>query len=106
MCADEPLVVSVLDGSIIRLFLEDEDDFAMLAENLFTDLDTEDDGKLSKCEIRNALVNMGVEMGVPPLSGLHSQILIIQLNSLNSFTFVREYFAIAAVAAISIWPRE
>ncbi|KNA08513.1 hypothetical protein SOVF_161900 [Spinacia oleracea] len=65
---DEPLVVSVLDGSIIRLFLEDEDDFAMLAENLFTDLDTEDDGKLSKCEIRNALVNMGVEMGVPPLS--------------------------------------
>lgn len=65
---DEPLVVSVLDGNTIRLFLEDEDDFAMLAENLFTDLDAEDEGKLSKSEIRSALVNMGVEMGVPPFS--------------------------------------
>ncbi|KAL9233229.1 hypothetical protein vseg_008253 [Gypsophila vaccaria] len=65
---DDPLVVSVLDGSTIRLFLEDEDDFAMLAENLFTDLDIEDEGKLSKDEIRSALVHMGVEMGVPPLT--------------------------------------
>ncbi|KAH9611440.1 hypothetical protein KSS87_000171 [Heliosperma pusillum] len=65
---DDPLVVSVLDGNTIRLFLEDEDDFAMLAENLFTDLDIEDEGKLSKSEIRSALVHMGVEMGVPPLT--------------------------------------
>uniref|UniRef100_A0A0D6QUL6 EF-hand domain-containing protein n=1 Tax=Araucaria cunninghamii TaxID=56994 RepID=A0A0D6QUL6_ARACU len=65
---DDPLVVSILDGSVIRLFLEDEDDFAMLAENLFTDLDTDDSGKLSKNELRSALVHMGVEMGVPPLS--------------------------------------
>ncbi|XP_077245442.1 calcium-binding EF hand family protein [Tasmannia lanceolata] len=62
----DPLVVSVLDGSALRLFLEDEDDFAMLAESLFTDLDTKDTGKLSKNEIRNALIHMGVEMGVPP----------------------------------------
>ncbi|KAL2942520.1 Calcium-binding mitochondrial carrier protein SCaMC-1 [Bienertia sinuspersici] len=68
MCTDEPLVVSVLDGNTIRLFLEDEDDFAMLAENLFTDLDAEDEGKLNKNEIRRALANMGVEMGVPPVS--------------------------------------
>lgn len=67
---DDPLVVSVLDGKTIRLFLEDEDDFAMLAENLFTELDEEDDGKLSKNEIRTALVHMGVEMGVPPLADL------------------------------------
>lgn len=67
---DDPLVVSVLDGKTIRLFLEDEDDFAMLAENLFTELDEEDDGKLSKSEIRTALVHMGVEMGVPPLADL------------------------------------
>ncbi|KHN43194.1 hypothetical protein glysoja_001777 [Glycine soja] len=40
----------------------------MLAENLFTDLDVEDKGKISKSEIRNALVQMGVEMGVPPFS--------------------------------------
>ncbi|KAF8394350.1 hypothetical protein HHK36_020558 [Tetracentron sinense] len=66
---DDPLVVSVLDGNTLRLFLEDEDDFAMLAENLFTDLDTEDKGKIGKNEIRNALVHMGVEMGVPPFSG-------------------------------------
>lgn len=65
----DPLVVSILDGNTLRLFLEDEDDFAMLAENLFTDLDVEDKGKISQSEIRNALVQMGVEMGVPPFSG-------------------------------------
>ncbi|XP_020213502.1 uncharacterized protein LOC109797778 [Cajanus cajan] len=65
---DNPLVVSILDGSTLRMLLEDEDDFAMLAENLFTDLDVEDKGKISKSEIRNALVQMGVEMGVPPFS--------------------------------------
>ncbi|KAF7817837.1 calcium ion binding protein [Senna tora] len=64
----DPLVVSILDGNTLRLFLEDEDDFAMLAENLFTDLDVEDNGKISKSEVRNALVQMGVEMGVPPFS--------------------------------------
>lgn len=69
ICIDNPLVISVLDGSTLRLLLEDEDDFAMLAENLFTDLDVEDKGKISKAEIRNALVQMGVEMGVPPFSG-------------------------------------
>jgi hypothetical protein len=53
---------------MLKMFLEDEDDFAMLAENLFTDLDEEDKGKLCKSEIRKALVHMGVEMGVPPLS--------------------------------------
>ena len=51
------------------MFLEDEDDYAMLAENLFTDLDIEDKGKICKREIRNALVHMGVEMGIPPFSG-------------------------------------
>ncbi|TKY61390.1 E3 ubiquitin protein ligase DRIP2 [Spatholobus suberectus] len=65
---DNPLVVSILDGSTLRLLLEDEDDFAMLAESLFTDLDVEDKGKISKSKIRNALVQMGVEMGVPPFS--------------------------------------
>lgn len=65
---DDPLIVSILDGSVIRLFLEDEDDFAMLAENLFTELDTVDSGKLSRNELRSALVQMGVEMGVPPFS--------------------------------------
>ncbi|KAH8507506.1 hypothetical protein H0E87_009886 [Populus deltoides] len=64
---DDPLVVSILDGNALRMFLEDEDDFAMIAENLFTDLDTEDKGKIGKSEIRNAVVHMGVDMGVPPL---------------------------------------
>jgi hypothetical protein len=63
--ADDPLVIATLNGNILRLFLEDEDDFAMIAENL----DAEDKGKISKGEIRNALVHMGVEMGVPPFSG-------------------------------------
>jgi hypothetical protein len=67
--SDDPLVISILDGNILRLFLDDEDDFAMIAENLFIDLDTEDKGKISKSEIRNALVHMGVEMGVPSFSG-------------------------------------
>ncbi|KAJ4954669.1 hypothetical protein NE237_011452 [Protea cynaroides] len=65
---DDPLVVAILDGSPLKLFLEDEDDFAMLAENLFTDLDTQDTGKIRANQIRNALVRMGVEMGVPSFS--------------------------------------
>ncbi|KAI9185719.1 hypothetical protein LWI28_010084 [Acer negundo] len=65
---DDPIVVSILEGNTLRLFLEDEDDFAMLAENLFTDLDTEDKGKICKSQILNALVNMGVDMGIPPFS--------------------------------------
>ena len=69
---DDPIVVSILEGNTLRLFLEDEDDFAMLAENLFTDLDTEDKGKICKAQIRNALFNMGVDMGIPPFSGLFS----------------------------------
>ncbi|KAL5702158.1 hypothetical protein ACHQM5_027407 [Ranunculus cassubicifolius] len=65
---DDPIVISILDGSPLRLFLEDEDDFAMLAENLFTDLDVADTGKIKKNKIRDALVNMGVELGVPSIS--------------------------------------
>ncbi|KAI8025033.1 hypothetical protein LOK49_LG02G01769 [Camellia lanceoleosa] len=65
---EEPLVVAILDGKTLRLFLEDEDDFAMLAENLFTDLDVNDKGKINKNEIRNALGHMGVELGIPPFS--------------------------------------
>ncbi|KAI3937336.1 hypothetical protein MKW98_001907 [Papaver atlanticum] len=64
----DPVIVSVLDGKSLCIFLEDEDDFAMLAENLFTDLDVEDTGKITKSETRNALLHMGVEMGVPPFS--------------------------------------
>lgn len=60
LLSDDPLVVAVLDGKPIKMFLEDEDDFAMLAEDLFTDLDTEDTGKISKKKIRNALACMGV----------------------------------------------
>ncbi|XP_052192285.1 uncharacterized protein LOC127801327 [Diospyros lotus] len=65
---EDPLVIAVLDGKALRVFLDDEDDFAMLAENLFTDLDTKDIGKISKKEIRNALAHMGVELGIPPFS--------------------------------------
>ena len=69
MCLDDPLVVAILDGKTLRMFLEDEDDFAMLAENLFTDLDGEDKGKIGRNEMRSALVHMGVEMGIPPFAG-------------------------------------
>ncbi|KAI0493020.1 hypothetical protein KFK09_027296 [Dendrobium nobile] len=65
---DDPLVVSILDGSGLRVVLDDEDDFAMVAENVFTDLDTNDTGKLSKSKIQNVLAHMGVELGVPPFS--------------------------------------
>ncbi|KDO48928.1 hypothetical protein CISIN_1g0201511mg [Citrus sinensis] len=65
---DDPLVVCVLDGNMLKLFLGNEDDFTMLAENLFADLDTEDEGKVCKGEIQNALGHMGVEFGVPPFS--------------------------------------
>lgn len=69
-CSDDPIVIAILDGKTLQLFLEDEDDFAMLAENLFTDLDTEDRGKIKRNQIQDALFHMGVEMGIPPLSGL------------------------------------
>lgn len=70
ICAiDDPLVVSVLNGNALRIVLDDEDDFAMLAENLFTDLDADDNGKLSKNDISNALLRMGVQLGVPPIRG-------------------------------------
>ncbi|KAH0726673.1 hypothetical protein KY284_002538 [Solanum tuberosum] len=65
---DDPIVIAILDGKTLQMFLEDEDDFAMLAENLFTDLDTEDKGKIKRNQIRDALFHMGVEMGIPPLS--------------------------------------
>ncbi|KAK4424730.1 hypothetical protein Salat_1666600 [Sesamum alatum] len=65
---DDPIVVAILDGRTLQVFLEDEDDFAMLAENLFTDLDTKDRGKISKDEIQSALVHMGIELGIPPMS--------------------------------------
>lgn len=74
---DDPLVVCVLDGNMLKLFLGNEDDFTMLAENLFADLDTEDEGKVCKGEIQNALGHMGVEFGVPPFSGslpFHSEL--------------------------------
>lgn len=71
LTTDDPLVVSILNGSTLRLYLEDEDDFALLAESLFTDLDVEDKGKIMKKEIQAALDHMGVEMGIPPPSGSH-----------------------------------
>ncbi|PON73834.1 Parvalbumin [Parasponia andersonii] len=74
--ADDPIAVAILDGKTISIYLEDEDDFAMIAENLFTELDAEDKGKIKKSEIQNALVHMGVEMGVPPISDFP------QLNSI------------------------
>lgn len=61
------------------MFLDDEDDYAMLAENLFTDMDIEDKGKICRNELRNALVHMGVEMGIPPFSGSSSHFHIIFL---------------------------
>ncbi|CAI9102637.1 OLC1v1000937C1 [Oldenlandia corymbosa var. corymbosa] len=64
----DPIVLSILDGKTLQMILDDEDDFAMLAENLFTDLDTEDRGKIGKSEIHNALLHMGIEMGIPPVS--------------------------------------
>lgn len=83
---DNPIVISILDGSTLRLLFEDEDDFAMLAENLFTDLDVEDKGKISKSQIQNALVQMGVDMGVPPFSG--SLYLSLKFFFFLSFWFV------------------
>nr|KJB80903.1 hypothetical protein B456_013G120900 [Gossypium raimondii] len=81
---DDPLVVSILDGNTLKMFLEDEDDYAMLAENLFTDMDIEDKGKICKNELRNALVHMGVEMGIPPFSDLLSRDLYGLRRSVHS----------------------
>lgn len=73
---DNPVAASTLDGVPMRLFLDDEDDFAMLAENLFTDLDTEDVGKIRKSMVRDALEAMGTDFGIPPFAGLFLKLLI------------------------------
>ncbi|MCO5583066.1 hypothetical protein L7F22_036973 [Adiantum nelumboides] len=62
---EKPLIITSLDGMAIKVLLEDEDDFAMLAENLFTELDVEDTGKISPLTLRKALLQMGLNMGVP-----------------------------------------
>jgi hypothetical protein len=54
------------------MLLEDEDEFAMLAETLFTELDTDDSGKLSRNELRPAILQLGIEQGVPPAAGVLS----------------------------------
>lgn len=64
------MVVSVLDGAAIKTLLEDEDDFAMLAETLFEDLDSDESGKLSSKELRPAILQLSVEQGVPPAAGV------------------------------------
>lgn len=64
------MVISVLDGSVIRDLLEDEDEFAMLAEVLFTKFDADGNGKLSRSELRPVILQLGVGMGVPTPSGM------------------------------------
>lgn len=81
--SDDPIVVAILDGRTLQMFLEDEDDFAMLAENLFTELDTEDRGKIARDEIQGALANMGVESGVPPKPGMLSLSVYIMLYAIR-----------------------
>lgn len=67
--ADQPIVLSILDGSTIKALLDDEDEFAMLAENLFEELDTDESGKLSRSELGPAVMQLGLEQGVPPPAG-------------------------------------
>ena len=64
------MVVSVLDGAAIKTLLEDEDDFAMLAERSFEELDTDESGKLSSNELRPAILQLSVEQRVPPTAGV------------------------------------
>lgn len=59
------MVASRLDGSVIREVLADEDEFGVLAEGLFTKLDADENGKLSRSELEPALLQLGVELGVP-----------------------------------------
>lgn len=40
----------VLDGLVIKVLLEDEDDFVMVVEDLFEKLDIDESGKLSSKE--------------------------------------------------------
>lgn len=63
---DQPIVLSVLDGSTIKALLDDEDEFAMLAESLFEELDTDESGKLNRSELGPAVMQLGLEQGVPP----------------------------------------
>lgn len=83
-CSEKPIVATVLDGSPIREVLADEDDFAVLAESLFTKLDADENGKLSRSELEPALLQLGVELGVPTAQGEHCSLLKACLHCRDS----------------------
>ncbi|XP_024520746.1 uncharacterized protein LOC9635487 [Selaginella moellendorffii] len=62
---EKPIVVSVLDGSAFKGLLEDEDEFAMVAENVFDELDADNSGKLNRSELRSAVLQLVAAVGCP-----------------------------------------
>eukprot|EP00850_Spirogloea_muscicola_P007308 SM000036S13352 [mRNA] locus=s36:780591:782791:- [translate_table: standard] len=64
---EDPVMLAVLDGSQLNSLLDDEDEFAMLAESVFAELDADNSGKISKSELKNAFTKLGLSAGVPPI---------------------------------------
>ncbi|GBG72044.1 hypothetical protein CBR_g10979 [Chara braunii] len=63
--ADDPIVMALLTGDLINSILSDEDEFEVLATSIFSELDENDNGSISKSEIRSAVAQLGLEMGIP-----------------------------------------
>ena len=61
------LLLFNLGAHALRVFMDDEDDFAMFTENLFTDLDVDD--RSSAKMIFKMLLFLWESDGVPPFSG-------------------------------------
>ncbi|EFJ07678.1 hypothetical protein SELMODRAFT_46894, partial [Selaginella moellendorffii] len=93
---EKPIVVSVLDGSAFKGLLEDEDEFAMVAENVFDELDADNSGKLNRSELRSAVLQLVAAVGCPNPSGkfhLSTYILLSKYASQDSKELGQTQFA-------------
>lgn len=58
--------VTVLDGSRLCLLVANDEEFGALSHDLFNKYDTDKDGQLTKKEIKEAILGMRNDLGLPP----------------------------------------
>lgn len=72
LCAPaDPMVAVSLDGSPLHKLLADTSEFEKLCTSMFESLDTDRSGQLSMSELKPALQELGLALGIPPAGGMH-----------------------------------
>lgn len=61
-----PMMTVALDGSRLTALLESEEEFGKLSSSLFDALDVDKSGQLSFSELKPALQELGLALGIPP----------------------------------------